>query len=67
MRSGLNEDFRIVGELKYDGTSISLTYRHGKLLRAVTRGDGVQGDDVMENVKTIRSIPLQLMGTGYPG
>ena len=66
VRSGLNEDFRIVGELKYDGTSISLTYRHGKLLRAVTRGDGVQGDDVTENVKTIRSIPLQFRGTGYP-
>ena len=66
VRSGLNEDFRIVGELKYDGTSISLTYRHGKLLRAGTRGDGVQGDDVTENVKTIRSIPLQLRGTGYP-
>lgn len=66
VRSGLNEDFRIVGELKYDGTSIALTYRHGKLLRAVTRGDGVQGDDVTENVKTIRSIPLQLRGTGYP-
>ena len=66
VRSRLNEDFRIVGELKYDGTSISLTYRHGKLLRAVTRGDGVQGDDVTENVKTIRSIPLQLRGTGYP-
>lgn len=66
VRSGLNEDFQIVGELKYDGTSISLTYRHGKLLRAVTRGDGVQGDDVTENVKTIRSIPLQLRGTGYP-
>lgn len=66
VRSGLNEDFRIVGELKYDGTSISLTYQHGKLLRAVTRGDGVQGDDVTENVKTIRSIPLQLRGTGYP-
>jgi len=65
-RVRLNEDFRIVGELKYDGTSISLTYRHGKLLRAVTRGDGVQGDDVTENVKTIRSIPLQLRGTGYP-
>lgn len=66
VRSGLNEDFLIVGELKYDGTSISLTYKHGKLFRAVTRGDGVQGDDVTENVKTIRSIPLQLRGTGYP-
>lgn len=66
VRSGLNEDFSIVGELKYDGTSISLTYRHGKLVRAVTRGDGVQGDDVTENVKTIRSIPLQLRGDNYP-
>lgn len=66
VRSGLNEDFRVVGELKYDGTSISLTYRHGRLVRAVTRGDGVQGDDVTENVKTIRSIPLQLRGNNYP-
>ncbi|WP_455497067.1 NAD-dependent DNA ligase LigA [Coprobacter sp.] len=66
VRSGLNEDFSIVGELKYDGTSISLIYRNGKLVRAVTRGDGVQGDDVTENVKTIRSIPLQLRGNNYP-
>jgi DNA ligase (NAD+) len=52
-------------ELKYDGASISITYEKGKLLRAVTRGDGFQGDDVTNNIKTIRSIPLQLKGN-YP-
>ncbi|HEX8576842.1 MAG TPA: NAD-dependent DNA ligase LigA, partial [Flavobacterium sp.] len=52
-------------ELKYDGASISITYENGKLLRAVTRGDGFQGDDVTSNVKTIRSVPLQLKGA-YP-
>ena len=52
-------------ELKYDGASISLTYENGSLLRAVTRGDGVQGDDVTANVKTIKSVPLQLKGD-YP-
>ena len=62
----LNEPFEIVAELKYDGTSISLTYVDGKLVRGVTRGDGTRGDDVTANVKTIRSIPLQLMGSGYP-
>ena len=62
----LNEPFEIVGELKYDGTSISLIYENGKLIRAVTRGDGTQGDDVTVNVRTIRSIPLQLIGSGYP-
>lgn len=56
----------IVGELKFDGTGISLIYEHGRLLRAVTRGDGTQGDDVTDNVKTIRSIPLQLTGEGWP-
>ena len=66
VKSGLNDNFKIVGELKYDGTSISLTYINGKLVRAVTRGDGVRGDDVTENVKTIRSIPLQLRGSNYP-
>lgn len=60
------EDFEIVGEMKYDGTSISLIYEHGKLARAITRGDGVKGDDVTANVKTIRSIPLQLRGEDYP-
>ena len=63
---GLNESFDIVAELKYDGTSISLTYENGELVRAVTRGDGTRGDDVTANVKTIRSIPLQLRGEGYP-
>ena len=67
VRSGLmGEDFELVGELKYDGTSISLIYEQGKLVRAVTRGDGTRGDDVTENIKTIRSIPLQLRGEGYP-
>lgn len=56
----------IVGEMKFDGTSISIFYEHGRMVRAVTRGDGVRGDDVTVNVKTIRSIPLQLQGTGYP-
>lgn len=62
----LNEDFEICCELKYDGTSISLIYGEGRLIRAVTRGDGEQGDDVTENVKTIRSIPLVLQGGNYP-
>lgn len=66
VESGLNEPFDVVGELKFDGTSISLTYIGGKLVRAVTRGDGVRGDDVTDNVKTIRSIPLQLRGEEYP-
>ena len=52
--------------MKFDGTSISLTYEDGKLVRAVTRGDGTQGDDVTDNVKTIRTIPLVLHGEGYP-
>ena len=63
---GLNEDFEICCELKFDGTSISLTYINGKLERAVTRGDGEKGDDVTANVKTIRSVPLVLSGTGFP-
>lgn len=62
----LNEPFEIVCELKYDGTSISLTYEQGRLIRAVTRGDGSKGDDVTANVKTIRSVPLKLMGDNYP-
>ncbi len=60
------EPFSIVGELKFDGTGISLIYEHGKLVRAVTRGDGAHGDDVTANVRTIRSVPLQLQGDGYP-
>ena len=60
------EEFSIVGEMKFDGTSISLTYRNGQLVRAVTRGDGTQGDDVTANVRTIRSIPLQLLPGDWP-
>lgn len=56
----------IVGEMKFDGTGISLIYEHGRLVRAVTRGDGVRGDIVTENVKTIRSIPLTLQGSDWP-
>ena len=67
VRKGLNADFELVCELKYDGTSISLVYEHGSLTRAVTRGDGEQGDEVTQNVKTIRSIPLNLReGSNYP-
>lgn len=65
VKKALNEDFEICCELKYDGTSISLTYENGKLIRAVTRGDGEKGDDVTDNVKTIRCIPLVLHGD-YP-
>ena len=62
----LNEPFEIVAELKYDGTSISLIYEDGRLMQAVTRGDGIRGDDVTANVRTIRSIPLKLHGKDYP-
>lgn len=55
-----------VCELKFDGTAISITYEHGQLLRAVTRGDGTQGDDVTANVRTIRSVPLRLQGNDWP-
>ncbi len=67
VKRGLNgEDFEVCCEMKYDGLSISLTYTDGKLVCGVTRGDGIHGDDVTDNVKTIRSIPLVLTGTGYP-
>ncbi len=66
VKRALNEDFEICCELKFDGTSISLTYVDGKLERAVTRGDGEKGDDVTANVKTIRTVPLVLSGSGYP-
>ena len=60
------EPVQIVGEMKYDGTSISCTYEHGCLVRAVTRGDGVRGDDVTANVITIKSVPLQLQPGDWP-
>lgn len=66
VKKSLNEDFEIVCELKYDGTSISLIYDEGKLTRAVTRGDGQKGDDVTDNVRTIRNIPLILRGPEVP-
>ena len=67
VKEGLEgEEFSIVGEMKFDGTSISLIYEKGRLIRAVTRGDGEKGDVVTENVKTIKSIPLVLQGSGWP-
>lgn len=66
VKRALNEEFEICCELKFDGTSISLTYIDGKLVRAVTRGDGEKGDDVTANVRTIRTVPLVLSGNGYP-
>ena len=62
----LDEDFDIVCELKFDGTSISLIYEEGRFVKALTRGDGRKGDNVTQNVRTIRSIPLQLQGDAYP-
>lgn len=66
VNKGLNEEFEIVCELKFDGTSISLIYENGRLVRAVTRGDGLMGDDVTENVRTIKNIPLILKGDDIP-
>ena len=66
VKKDLNEEFEVCCEMKFDGTSISLIYEDGKLVRAVTRGDGVKGDDVTDNVKTIRTIPLVLHGNNYP-
>lgn len=66
IRRGTTESYTYVCELKYDGVSISLLYEHGVLTRAVTRGDGRQGDDVTANIRTIASIPMKLKGTDYP-
>lgn len=66
VRKAIGDHFEYVCELKFDGLSISLTYENGKLLRAVTRGDGTQGDDVTNNVKTIHSIPKSLKGSDFP-
>lgn len=66
VRKEAGGDFEYVCELKFDGTAISLTYENGELVRAVTRGDGTAGDDVTANVRTIRSVPLKLLGNDYP-
>ena len=66
IRKAIGDNFEYVCELKFDGLSLSLTYQDGKLLRAVTRGDGTKGDDVTTNVKTIRSIPHRLKDGGFP-
>ncbi len=66
-QNSLNDpDVTLVGEMKFDGTSISIIYENGRMVRAVTRGDGEKGDDVTVNVRAIRSIPLTLQGTGWP-
>ncbi len=62
----VENELEYICELKYDGVAIGISYKNGKIERAVTRGDGVQGDDITTNVKTIRSIPLQLKGNDYP-
>lgn len=66
VRKAIGDNFEYVCELKFDGLSISLTYENGKLLRAVTRGDGTQGDDVTTNARTIQTIPKTIKGSGYP-
>lgn len=66
VRKTIEEDIEYICELKFDGLSISISYENGKLVQAVTRGDGTQGDEVTNNVKTIHSIPHQLKGTGFP-
>jgi len=66
VRKAVGDNAEYVCELKFDGVSISLNYQKGLLVRALTRGDGVRGDDVTANIRTIRSIPLRLKGTGYP-
>ncbi|MEX1188218.1 MAG: NAD-dependent DNA ligase LigA [Bacteroidia bacterium] len=66
IRKATDQSFTYAVELKFDGVAIGIKYRNGKLYQAVTRGDGVQGDDVTQNVKTIRTIPLKLNGTNYP-
>lgn len=66
IRKMAGEELTYFCELKYDGVAVSLTYQNGGLFRALTRGDGTRGDDVTRNIRTIRSIPLQLQGTGYP-
>lgn len=66
IQKAIGTDYEYVCELKFDGLAISLTYENGELIRAVTRGDGIQGDDVTNNVKTIKSIPQKLKPGNYP-
>ncbi len=66
VRKEVDEPFQYVAELKYDGTAISLIYEQGALVQAITRGDGTRGDVVTDNIRTIRSIPLVLQGSGWP-
>ncbi|NQU85032.1 MAG: NAD-dependent DNA ligase LigA [Mariniphaga sp.] len=66
IRKIIEEEFQYVCELKYDGSSISLIYENGSLIRAITRGDGSQGDDVISNIRTVKSIPLKLRGNEFP-
>ena len=66
IRKSIGDDFEYVAELKFDGLAISLTYKNGELVQALTRGDGTQGDDVTTNIKTIRSVPLKLAPGDYP-
>ncbi|GAB3935221.1 NAD-dependent DNA ligase LigA [Mucilaginibacter myungsuensis] len=66
VRKSIGDNFEYVVELKFDGLSMSLTYKTGQLLRAVTRGDGVQGDDVTSNIRTIHNVPKKLKHAGYP-
>lgn len=66
VRKSVDSEFNYAVELKFDGVAIGLTYKNGRLIQAVTRGDGVQGDDVTENVKTIANIPIQIKGEGFP-
>ncbi len=66
VRKAIGDNFEYVVELKFDGLSMSMTYENGKLARAVTRGNGVEGDDVTTNVRTIHTVPKTLKGDGYP-
>ena len=66
IRKLIGDGFEYVCELKFDGVAIGITYENGKMIRAVTRGDGVKGDDVSNNVRTIKSLPLKLTGNNYP-
>ncbi len=66
VRKTLNEDFELVCELKFDGVSISLIYENGVLMQAITRGDGEKGDDIIANIRTVRTIPLKLLGNDFP-